>query len=113
MGLHATSLDVILVSNPRRFKKSINVTCGLSDYHNCTAVASRINMAPQKPRFVNYICYRNFVEDDNIKDLETLPLSVCDVFDDFDDKYWCYDMLLSDVIDKHAPVKKRLIKNPG
>ena len=61
-GDSPTSIDVILVSNPRRFKRSINVSCGLSDFHNFTAVASRINMAPRNPRLVNYRCYRDFKE---------------------------------------------------
>ena len=41
-----------------------------------------------------------------------LEIGVCDIFDDPDDKAWCFTKLLSDVMEKNAPVKSKVIKKP-
>ena len=37
---------------------------------------------------------------------------VCDIFDDPDDKAWCFTKVLTDVMEKNAPVKSKVIKKP-
>ena len=40
-----------------------------------------------------------------------MPLSVCDIFNDIDDKVWCFLKLVTDVMDINAPVKCQLISH--
>ena len=42
-----------------------------------------------------------------------MPLSVCDVFDDIDDKVWCFHKLVTDIMDINAPVKCKVIDKPS
>ena len=51
-------LDVISVSNPRRYGSSFNVYCGLSDFHNILGAATKRFAPSQKPRIIHY---RSFV----------------------------------------------------
>ena len=39
--------------------------------------------------------------------------SVCDIFDDEDDRLWGFSKLLSGVIDSNAPVKTKILKKPS
>ena len=42
-----------------------------------------------------------------------MPLSVCDVFDDIDDKVWCFPKLVTDEVDFDAPVKCKVLDTPS
>ena len=48
-----------------------------------------------------------------INDVKYTPFSMCDIFYDHDDRLWSFNKLLSDVIDKNASVKKKIIKKPS
>ena len=39
-----------------------------------------------------------------------IPFQVSEIFDDFDDQFWFNSRLISDVVDAHAPLKKRKCK---
>ena len=40
-------------------------------------------------------------------------MNVCDVFDDANDNFWMYTLLLNDVVERHAPLKKKYVKKPS
>ena len=48
-----------------------------------------------------------------LNDLNNAPFMICNVFDDPDDKAWCFTKLLSDVMEKNAPSKTKIIKKPS
>ena len=52
----------------------------------------------------------NFNEDDFTQDIAKAPFQVSEIFDDIDDKIWFYNNLLINVIETHAPMKRKLIK---
>ena len=54
--------------------------------------------------------YKSFKDDDFLFDLQAAPFHVMDVFDDADDMTWFTSTLISDVIDGHAPVKSKILK---
>ena len=62
------------------------------------------------PRVVNYRTYKHFNEDDFTQDIAKAPFQVGEIFDDIDDKIWFYNNLLINVIETHAPMKRKLIK---
>ncbi len=43
-----TRIDHIIVRNPKRFKKSINVFCAYSDWHNIIGCITKVHIPPQK-----------------------------------------------------------------
>ena len=91
----------------------MNEVCGLSDFHNIVCTATRINVPIMKPRTICYRNYKHLDEEKYVNDVNNIPLSICDVFDDFDDKMWCFQALLQDVIDENVPIKQRTIKKPS
>jgi hypothetical protein len=107
MSENATLLDVIFTNNVRRIAATINVTNSISDFHNLTGFSTKIHVPRKKNDFVSYRSYKNFDENAFKHDLATAPFSVADIFDDLDDIYWFHSTLISDVIECHAPLKKR------
>ena len=112
-GENPTCIDVILSNEPNRFKSTINVNCSLSDFHNIVCTATKLQCPPEYDRKLFYRSYRKFNEESYTEDLQNMPLSVCDVFDDIDDKVWCFHKLVTDVMDINAPVKCKVIDKPS
>ena len=112
-GENPSAVDVLLSSEPKRFKGSLNLTCSLSDFHNVTCVASKLHKSYVSPKTIFYRSYKKFDDETFINDVKYIPFSVCDIFYDHDDRLWSFNKLLSDVIDKNAPVKKKIIKKPS
>ena len=105
-----SSVDVLLSSEPQRFKSALNAQCSLSDFHNLTCVATKLHKPCVLPKTNNYHSYKKFDDETFINDVQNIPFSVCDVFDDVDDRLWSFNKLFSDVIDKDTPIKKKILK---
>ena len=104
------SVDVLLSSEPKRFKCALNTRCSLSDFHNFTCVATKLHTPHTSPKTIYYRSYDKFNDDTFINDVQNIPFSVCDVFDDVDDHVWSFNRLFSDIIDKSAPIKKKTLQ---
>ena len=59
---------------------------------------------------ITYRSYKNFNREQFLCDLASAPFHAAQVFDTVDDAYWFSESLLLDVVNKHAPLKKRVIK---
>ena len=46
-----------------------------------------------------------------VPDLSNIPYHLCEIFDDVDDVYWFNEPLTKQVIDEHAPLKKKITRN--
>ena len=108
-----TAVDVLLSSEPKRFKCALNTSCSLSDFHNFTCVATKLHKCYTSPKTIFYRSYKKFDDESFINDVKNIPFSVCDIFDDEDDRLWSFSKLLSGVIDSNAPVKKKILKKPS
>ena len=106
-----TAVDALLSSEPKRFKCALNTSCSLSDFHNFTYVATKLQKCYTSPItiFFTEVIKKNGDENDVIK----IPFFVCDIFDDEDDRLWGFSKLLSGVIDSNAPIKKKILKKPS
>ena len=104
-GETPSAVNVIISNEPLRFQSSINVTCAISDFHNLTRVATKLQKSYSAPQRIYYRSYIHFSEDIFLNGLCNFPTSVCEVFDDIKDKVWCYSKMLSDAINKNAPIK--------
>ncbi len=105
-----TLIDHIIVRNPKRFKKSINVFCAYSDWHNMIGCITKVHIPPQKPVKVKYRSYKTFDQEIFKRDISLIPFHFCTMFDDISDQYWAQRYLFSEVLNEHAPLKERTLK---
>ena len=104
-----TLLDVILTDKPRSLNGSINVSLGISDFHNYIGAATKLSRPSTKPKIIQYRSLKKFDEKLYLTDLESGPFHVSQIFDDVDDQLWFHNKLLTDIIDKNAPLKVKEI----
>ena len=92
-------------------KHTINEQYFLSDFHTVICTVTKSLCPPKAPRRIYYRSHKHFNEESLVRDLYSVPFAICDIFDDPDDKAWCFTKVRSDVMEKNAPVKK-VIKKP-
>ena len=110
---NATLIDVILTSNCRRISGTLNTDIGLSDYHNLVAFSTKLHLPRLAQKVISYPSYKHFDEEIYKRDISFAPFHVGYIFDEFDDTFWFNQTLLSNIVDSHAPVKrKRTVKKP-
>ena len=112
-GDKPSSIDVLLSTEPKRFKTPLNSTCSLSNFHNLTCVATKLHKPHIAPKTMYYRSYRNFDDDIFLNDVQNIPFWVSDIFEDEDDRLWSFGKMFSDMIDKNAPIKKKTLKKPS
>ena len=105
-----TSIDVILTNKKRSFKNSGTVATGLSDYHKMVLTTMRANYERLKPTKIQYRSYKNFSEKDFLRDLQNMPFHTCMDMDDNEAAYSSFKDMFKKVVDKHAPMKSKLIR---
>ena len=105
-----TLIDHILVRNPKRFKNNLNVFCGYSDWHNLVGCVTKLEVPPKKPLKITYRSYKNFNEENFRHEVSCIPFHICSIFTDVNDQYWAQTQLLTEVLDEHAPIKHRYLK---
>ena len=106
---NGTAVDVILTNKSRCFSDTFNIDMGLSDFHNCIGVASKMYAPAIIKRRVNYRCMRKFDDDSFAYDVSTIPFHICNVFEDVDDISWAQHQLLMSVVNEHAPLKTKFV----
>ena len=79
---------------------------GISDHLMCFAIFKWRSVLLRKVSTVFRRSMRNFNQSDFNADLEIAPWSILEMFDDPSDKTEIYNLLLSDILDLHAPLKK-------
>ena len=105
-----TLLDPVLVMNPMRFQNPINIHFGYSDFHNLVGCVTKLKIPPSNPVTIKYRSYKHFDENKFNADVSFIPFHINEIFDDVNDRFWCINTLFKDVIDEHAPMKKRVSK---
>ena len=109
-GPISTLLDVILVSNPKRYVGVLNEKFDISDQHKIIGAATWRHAPFQKPKKIYYRSYKHFCENDYLNDIASAPFHVAHVFDDIDDIAWFHSSLIRNVIDSHAPIKSKIMR---
>ena len=105
---NGTLLDPIIVTNKNRYIHHFNLACAFSDFHNFVGCVTKYHLKKQQPRTILYRSFKHFDEAAFKKDvslLKTIP--ECEdpnvIFSDYQNK-------LVEVCNRHAPIKKRVIK---
>ena len=96
-------LDVILTNAPAFVRKSGVIETGLSDHSFVYAILNSKILHP-KPETAVKRSLKHFDQERFLDDLEKVPFSTAYIFDDVDDVYWCWEKLLNEILDDHAPV---------
>ena len=86
---------------------TVNLNTGMSDFHHLVGFAIKITVPKTGYAFVTYRSYNKFIEAEFRQDVANAPYQVSDIFDDIKDKYWFYETLTNEIINSHAPPKKR------
>ncbi len=68
-----TLIDPILVKNARKFKGSIYVYCGFSDWHHIVGCITKVQLPTFNPLRVTYRNYKNFDENAFSQDISQIP----------------------------------------
>ena len=109
-GQHSTLIDVVLVSNPKKYAGVLNCECAVSDFHNFVGAATKRFAPLYQPRVIYYRSYNHFDDDIFVEHMSSIPFHVAEIFDDVDDMSWFTSKLLLDTIEEHAPVRCKKIK---
>lgn len=112
-GSVPSQIDLCIVSQPRRFGSVLNWNCGLSDWHNVIAIATKLKIPKPRNTVIKYRSFKKFNLEDYQRDISFIPFQVMDIFDDIDDKYWFFNCLVSEVVNDHTPIKTRYVKGKG
>ena len=106
-GKNGTLLDIVLTISPRRVASTVNLNTGMSDFHHLVGFATKITIPKTGNAFVTYRSYKKFNEAEFRQDVANAPYQVLEIFDDIEDKYWFYETLTNEIINSHAPLKKK------
>ena len=109
-GPVSTLLDVLLVTNARRYTKALNEEFCLSDFHNVVGAATRRYAPARKSYPIHYRSFKNFDDTHFINDISAAPFHVAEIFDDVSDMAWFTSNLITEITDVHAPTKTKWVK---
>ena len=110
---HGSLIDVILSSNTNRVGSVINAANGISDFHNIIGFSTKIHVPRRHCQELTYRTYKHFDDISFRNDIAIAPYHVAEIFDDVDDNYWYHEKLISEIVNEHAPIKKRKpVQNP-
>ena len=101
--------DVILTNCPKRILCTLNINTGMSDHLNHIQAATRLFAPKGTNREIVYRTYKRFNEDLFLEDLRN-TMSNIDFIGDVNEKCELHSRLFSEVIDRHAPQKKRKLR---
>ena len=102
-------LDVILSNLLSLTLKSGTVDIGLSDHTLIYTIFNKKLLKP-KARLIKGRCFEKFNDEEFNKDLHFVPFHAFYVFDNIDDTYWAWEELHKYVVDDHAPIKCRKVR---
>jgi len=72
--------------------------------HDLVYVTLRLKKACSKPVYITTRSFKHYSLVFN-NDVLLAPWSIVDVFDDVEDKLYAFDLLFTEILDRHAPVK--------
>ena len=101
-----TAIDHVLTNHPKSFQHSGVYETGLSDFHRLTFTVLKTYFVKQKPRIIRYRDFKHFENASFRSDL-LRELSSGDLQSNDYDKF---KFLVSNVLDRHAPMKERHVR---
>ena len=101
-------LDVILTNRPNSFQETVITETGLSDCHKLVSTVFRSTFIKLRPKTVRYRTYKTYYKQNFLHELDQ-KLIQGDIYKT-DDSYSKLNEIMSDVLEKHAPLKTKTIR---
>ncbi len=104
-------IDHIYVSNVEHICAPKVPYIGISDHFPVCYVRKHISINHIKAHnTIKYRSYKDFDEHAFLEDLKTVPVTLCEAFDDTNDTLAFWKTLFLDIVNTHAPHKERRVK---
>ena len=105
---HKSTIDLIMTNKPKVFQKTRVTETGISDYHKLVSTFFKSHYSRLKPKVSYYGNYKNFDEQRFLNDLENT--NFISISEDPDEHYDYLTTKFHEVVDKHAPLKKKFVR---
>ena len=103
-----TLLDVILTNKPNSFQRTEVTETGLSDCHKLVSTFFRSTFVKIPPKIIKYRSYKTYDKQNFLHELDQ-RLIQRDIYET-NDSYSKLTEIMSEVLDKHAPLKTKTIR---
>ena len=108
MKNHKSTIDLFLTNKPKSFFKNYTTETSLSDYHKLISTFFKSKVPKMKPKVIFYRNYKKFDEKSFLHDLQNKNFSMSS--NDPNVNYKSITENFLEAIDKHAPLKKKLVR---
>ena len=105
-----TLIDVLLASNRNMVIETKVIPVSISD-HDLICATLKLKKERPKPVYVSVRSFKHYNHEALLKDMSKAPWSVIDCFDNVDDSVDSSNLLLNDILDHHAPIRKIRLRN--
>ena len=103
-------IDLLLSNRPELFQYSGNYHPCLSD-HVLIYVALKKKINLNKPKIINFRSFKNFDSELFTRHLDMAPWHIIQLFDEVDDQVHVWNLIMNDVLNDLAPVKKMRVRD--
>ena len=103
---HKSTIDLFLTNKPRSFQ--FTGETGLSDYHRPITTFMKSYFSRLKPKVIHYRNFKRFDEQKFIDDIKNADFSF--ETDDPNENYSALTNTFSLIVEKHAPLKKKIVR---
>ena len=104
-----SSMDLLLTNKPLSFQTTTVIETGLSDFHKMIVAVMKMHFPKMKPRVIRYRKYKTFNNDAFVNTLRQELTKQKKVLDE--KRLDAFSEICSDVLDKHAPQRKRYLRS--
>ena len=105
---HKSTIDLFLTNKPRSFQFTSVTETGLSDYHRLIITFIKSHFSRLKPKIIHYRNFKRFDEQKFIDDVKNADFSF--ETDDPNENYSALINTFSLIVEKHAPLKKKIVR---
>ena len=95
-------IDIFLTNCCQSFQNTTAISTGLSDFHKMVVTVMKTAFPKAKPKVIQYRDYKNFVLGNFREELRSKIQNV--------DNYSTFEDIFLDVLSKHAPIKKKILR---
>ena len=106
----STCSDLILTNCKHNFKHTHAFETGLKDFHKMVTTCFKNTYERLRPINIQYWSYKNFDRDTFLSDLQAVPFEEAHSLENRELAYEKFKMLYSEVVEKHAPIKHKVLR---
>ena len=105
---HKSTIDLILTNKESCFQKTKVTETGLSDFHKLISTFLRSQFCRLKPKKIYYRNFKNFNEKNFLEEVKNTDFRFNS--DDPNENYELITNVFSNIVEKHAPLKKKFLR---